>query len=130
MSPHSQRSPATGFFSYTSGRAIATQRLESLAIHGHNALRTWMRTRAPQVRRIGLYRHPPALTFTTNWLDTRIWILDGAPSCDSQGGTMSMKALLIAAVAIGGARYPDLNAQRGGGGGRGGGASVRPGGTP
>jgi hypothetical protein len=43
---------------------------------------------------------------------------------------MSMKALLIAAVAIGGVMYSDLNAQRGGGGGRGGGASVRPGGNP
>ena len=43
---------------------------------------------------------------------------------------MSMKALLIAAVAIGGVMYSDLNAQRGGGGGRGGGAPARPGGNP
>jgi hypothetical protein len=42
---------------------------------------------------------------------------------------MSMKALLIAAVAIGGVIYSDLNAQRGGGGARGGGATVRPGGN-
>jgi hypothetical protein len=39
---------------------------------------------------------------------------------------MSMKTLLIAAMAIGGVMYSDLNAQRGGGGGRGGGATARP----
>jgi len=38
---------------------------------------------------------------------------------------MSMKALLIAAIAIGAAMYSDLNAQRGGGGSRGGGATAR-----
>ena len=44
---------------------------------------------------------------------------------------MSMKTLLIAAAAIGGAIYSDLNAQRGGaGGGRGGGVTARPGGSP
>ena len=42
---------------------------------------------------------------------------------------MSMKTLLIAAVAIGGVIYSDLNAQRGGGA-RGGGATARPGGNP
>jgi hypothetical protein len=41
---------------------------------------------------------------------------------------MSMKTWLIAAVAIGGVIYSDLNAQRGGA--RGGGATTRPGGSP
>ena len=43
---------------------------------------------------------------------------------------MSMKALLIAAIAIGAAMYSDLNAQRGNKGSRDGGATARPGGNP
>src|SRR4030095_7057383 len=42
---------------------------------------------------------------------------------------MSMKTVLIAAVTIGGVIYSDLNAQRGGGGARGGGATGGPGGN-
>src|SRR5262245_32075967 len=44
-----------------------------------------------------------------------------------EGGRMSMKTLLIAAVAIGGVIDSDLHAQRGGA--RGGGATARPGGN-